>query len=126
MRAMKKQSSLGFQNIYYKGRPVEPDLTPKTEYLVVARNWLHKWWLTRVRHIPVEKVVYLRAFKGNFDFTVDLAKSMPVPKQGRVVKATKAPEYEPVKSTKGGRVVRNIPKGLKKIKEAQEGKDEGR
>lgn len=41
------------------------------------------------------------------------------PKQGRVIKAKTAPEYEPGQSNKGGRVVRHIPKQLKKMKEAQ-------
>lgn len=39
--------------------------------------------------------------------------------QGRVIKAKTAPAYEPGQSNKGGRVVRHIPKQLKKMKEAQ-------
>lgn len=43
-----------------------------------------------------------------------------VKKRGRIVKVTARPDYEPDKSTHGGRIIRTMPRSLKKIKEAQE------
>lgn len=40
-------------------------------------------------------------------------------KAGKVVSTKRGLEYEPHITTKGGRVVRAIPKGLKKIRDAQ-------
>jgi hypothetical protein len=117
---MKNQKpDYGFANIYYRGRPVEPDLTPKTDYFVVAKNWLHRWWLTKVRRFPADKVIYLRDFKSsNIDFKIDLDKSMPA--HGRIVKATARPEYDPTNRPKGGRVTKTMPRQLREIKEGQE------
>lgn len=44
----------------------------------------------------------------------------PDEKQGRVVKVKGAPEYTPERSRVGGQVVKTMPRGLRKIKEAQE------
>lgn len=43
----------------------------------------------------------------------------PRPK-GRVIKNTKSPEYSPVNTRRGGRVVKVMPNALQRIKEAQE------
>lgn len=115
-----KMNNQGFNNIYYKGRPVERDLSAKTDYIVVARNRLHRWWLTKVRRIPADKVFYLSAFKGSFDFKVDPEQSMPVPHKGRVVKSVAAPEYDPDHKVTGGKVTRIMPRQLQKIKAGQE------
>jgi hypothetical protein len=44
----------------------------------------------------------------------------PIEKNGRVVKVKGAAEYDPSQKTGGGRVVRGMPKQLRKIKEGQE------
>lgn len=52
--------------------------------------------------------------KDNVEFTIS-------EKKGRVVKITAPAEYDPEKPIKkGGKIVRIMPKQLKKIKEAQE------
>jgi len=43
----------------------------------------------------------------------------PQPK-GHVIKKTKKPEFNPVNTRRGGRVVKVMPKTLQRIKEAQE------
>ena len=42
------------------------------------------------------------------------------PNKGRVLKSTHAPTYDPFQKTKGGRVVKAMPRNLQKLKEAQE------
>lgn len=45
--------------------------------------------------------------------------------KGRVVKATARPEYTPDTKRHGGRVVKQMPRQLRKIKEGQESNGEG-
>lgn len=78
--------------------------------LIRVKNRKHWWQLWKPKY-------YYPQLEGVFDLEVDIARS--IPKQGRVIKAKTAPEYEPGLSNKGGRVVRHIPKQLKKMKEAQ-------
>lgn len=58
------------------------------------------------------------------DIKVSVEPGTSLPKQGRVVQAKTQAEYTPGASNKGGRVVRQIPRQLKKIKDAQDGKNE--
>jgi len=114
---------LGFDNIYYNGKPVERDLSAKTDYMIIAKNRIHRWWLINVRRYPSDKVFCYGSLKGNFKLNVDINQSTP--KEGRVTKITAPPEFDPdAPKKKGGHVVRRMPKQLKKIKEGQEARDD--
>lgn len=61
-------------------------------------------------------------FRNPFYFVADavVTPELVEPTKGRVVQVTSPPVYDPDQKAHGGRVVRVMPKELKKIKEAQE------
>lgn len=73
---------MSLEDIRYKGKRVVRDTGTKPEYIVVARNRLHRLWLVKIRHISNDKVVYVKHLKGDFEFTVDLSKSLPIKRVG--------------------------------------------
>lgn len=81
--------------------------------IVRAKNRTHWWqfWKPKWRYPQ---------FESDIKVNVEPGSSLPK-REGRVIKAKSQAEYEPNISTKGGRVVRQIPRQLKKIKEAQSG-----
>lgn len=83
------------------------------EALTKKRRYWWQFWLPK--QSIADQNVELKQFVTKLSGTPDVFKG----KSGRVIKAKHSLEYEPNISTKGGRVVRQIPKQLKKIKEAQ-------
>jgi hypothetical protein len=81
-----------------------------------VKNRKHWWqlWKPRWRYPQLESTIKLNIESGT---------SMPK-REGRVIKAKHSPEYEPNIKTKGGRVVRQVPRQLKKIREGQEAVDD--
>lgn len=73
--------------------------------------WLPKWTL-------VDEAI------ENEEAIADLSGTPEVFKGGRVTKVKSAPEYDPDNRVKGGKIVRTMPRQLRKLKEAQEAKTE--
>lgn len=81
---------------------------------VKMRQHWWQFWLPKYSWLQVQgKATVLT------DNDVEPGDMLTVNNSGRVVKAKSRAEYEPNITTDGGRVVRTVPKGLRKIKEAQ-------
>lgn len=129
-----KKSDLYQHDGTFKGlERLAESLKPDVRYVMLfsARNRLHKWWLMKFHKIPEDYIVVGKPqldelVKGevgtlygvHIDSIVDVGAANI--SAGKVVRATKRTEYEPNIIRTGGRVVKTMPRELRKIKEAQE------
>lgn len=82
--------------------------------LPVNKKWW-QFWLPRYVDVAEEVI------KGaTLPSAVDCTLNSSAFQKGRVVKAATPPDYDPDQPATGGRIVRVMPKQLKKIKEGQE------
>lgn len=83
--------------------------------LRVNKKWW-QFWLPTYANIA-DDVVRQAVLPSTADSVLN---SKELPKRGRVVKVAAPPEYTPSAKHSGGRVIKAMPRQLKKIKEAQE------
>lgn len=88
--------------------------------LLLISLWLNVWLLFAVRN----KLCVICSNKQADDGPEISTLTATLPKEGRVIQTAPSQPYDPSHVTrKGGKVVKVMPRQLKKIKEAQESND---